>query len=256
MSFQPKSLILLPTYNEANNLPSIVLAILTILPKTHILVVDDNSPDGTGRLADSLSQKYKDQVFVMHRAAKQGLGKAYLAAFRYAVDHGYEHILQMDADFSHPVEVLPKLLAALKNYDFVLGSRYVAGGGVSNWGFVRRLISRGGNFYAKLVLGQKVQDLTGGLKAFHHRVVKFLLSAPIQSVGYHFQIETTVRALSEGFTCKEVPFIFQERQAGHSKMSKKIFFEAFWQSIKLRFSLKTSKAPLSETPASLLPTND
>lgn len=251
-----KSVVILPTYNESENLPKIVPAILATLPQTHILVVDDNSPDGTGKIADDLSQQFPNQIFVLHRQAKEGLGRAYLAAFRHVLDLGYEQIIQMDADFSHPIEVLPHLLKGLESYDFVVGSRYISGGGVANWSLLRRLISRGGNLYAKIVLGQPIQDLTGGFKAFHRRVLKFLTNTPIQSVGYHFQIETTTRALNEGFSCGEIPFVFQERAQGHSKMSKSIFFEALWQTLQLRQTLKQQKKESAKAATtSLVPSN-
>ncbi len=233
-----KSLVVLPTYNEIDNLASMVEAILHQVTHINILVVDDNSPDGTGKLADELSQKYVGRLHVLHRSSKGGLGPAYLAGFQWAINQNFDHIIQMDADFSHPIALIPKLLEELQHHDFILASRYVKGGGTHNWGFLRRVISRGGNIYARIILQLGVKDLTGGFKAYHRRVLQFLLASPIQSKGYHFQIETTARAITHGFSFSEVPFVFVERQAGNSKMDKGIFFEAMAQTIKLKWTLK------------------
>ena len=232
------AIVVLPTYNEAENLQPIVAAILSELPKSRVLIVDDNSPDGTGRIADQLSQDRPGKVSVLHRAEKQGLGRAYLDGFARALDLGAEQIIQMDADFSHPPAVLPLLLAALKRYDFVLGSRYIPRGGVENWDLKRRCLSRMGNIYARLVLSLPVHDATGGLKAWNRRVLEYLLQAPIESSGYNFQIEMTAFALAAGFSCMEVPFLFSERRLGESKMSGNIIWEALIKTYQLRRKIK------------------
>jgi len=249
-----KSIVILPTYNEAANIVPMAKEILAQVPGIHILIVDDNSPDGTGDLADSLSQKLSDCIFVIHRKKKEGLGKAYLAGFQYCIYKGYERIVQMDADFSHPIPCLPKMLMQLDFHDFVLGSRYVPGGGTLNWGFIRRFISKAGNFYAKFLLNQPIKDLTGGFKAYNIKVIKFLLNCHIQSEGYSFQIETTFRALNKGFTCKEIPIIFKDRKLGKSKMSKKIIWEALIKTYKLK-NVKRSMFDRSPPHSTSIPKN-
>jgi dolichol-phosphate mannosyltransferase len=228
--------VVLPTYNEAVNLGRIVPEIRAQLPDSHrILVVDDNSPDGTGEVADRLAAE-SDDVEVLHRRRKEGLGPAYLAGFRRALDAGAELVVEMDADFSHDPGYLPQLLEASRGADLVLGSRYVPGGGVSDWGAIRRLISRGGSAYARLALGVQVRDLTGGFKVFNRRVLEAIDLDSIRSRGYAFQVETTYRALKRGFRVAEVPIVFSERTEGRSKMSRAIFAEAVWRvpAIRLR----------------------
>jgi dolichol-phosphate mannosyltransferase len=218
--------LVLPTYNEAENLESIVDAALSRLPPgSAILVVDDNSPDGTGDLADGLAAAH-EEVEVLHRGSKQGLGPAYVAGFRRALANGAELVLQMDADFSHDPADLPRLLAAAEGADLVLGSRYVDGGAVSDWGALRRLISRGGSAYARTLLGIGVADLTGGFKAFHRRVLEAIDLETIPSHGYAFQVETTYRAIRAGFRVVEIPIVFRDRRIGESKMTGSIVFEA------------------------------
>lgn len=233
-----KAMVVLPTYNEMSNLKRMVESLLAQQSPLQILIVDDNSPDGTGKLADQLSQAYPDKVFVCHRPCKEGLGKAYLEGFRKALDLGADFVIQMDCDFSHPVSLIPSLLNSLETHDFALASRYISGGGTQNWGFMRKLISRGGNFYARWVLNTPIKDLTGGFKAFRKEVVAFLLNCPLDSSGYSFQIETTSFARAAGFQYHEIPFLFVDRVAGHSKMSKGIIVEAFLKTWNLRNKLK------------------
>ncbi len=230
-------LVVLPTYNEAENLPSLTHEILSTLPQAQILVVDDASPDQTGKIANLLA-KEESRIHVLHRKKKEGLGKAYQAGFQRALAQGFEKIIQMDADGSHPPSLLPSFMQALDHYDFVLGSRYISQGGVKNWSFFRQLISKSGNLYARTLLSSPIRDLTGGFKGFRRTVLEYLLQTPITSEGYCFQIETTFRALRNGFTYKEIPFIFTERRSGKSKMNKAIVWEAIWGVYRLRNSLK------------------
>jgi dolichol-phosphate mannosyltransferase len=194
----------------------------------HVLVVDDNSPDGTGEIADQLANEL-DYVSVLHRERKEGLGPAYLAGFRRALANGAELVLEMDCDFSHDPNDVPRLLAAARDADLVLGSRYVAGGAVRNWGVVRRFVSAGGSWYARVLLGTRIRDLTGGFKCYRRPVLEAIDLDAIESKGYAFQIETTYRALRAGFKVVEVPITFVDREAGGSKMSKAIVLEAIWK---------------------------
>jgi dolichol-phosphate mannosyltransferase len=233
----PGAWLILPTYNEAENVEAIVRASLEQLASTGrahtILVVDDGSPDGTGRIADRLAAEH-DEVRVLHRPAKLGLGRAYLAGFDVALGEGAELVLEMDADFSHDPADLPRLIAAADSADLVLGSRYVPGGGVENWGALRRALSRGGSWYARVVLGVPVRDLTGGFKCFNRRVLDAIDRGGIRSDGYGFQIELTYRAIEAGFGVTEVPILFRERREGHSKMTTRIALEAVWKVPALR----------------------
>ena len=228
-----KTLIIIPTYNEKENLPLLVEAIFKIVPQVSILVVDDSSPDGTGQLADELA-KQDQRVHVFHRTEKEGLGKAYAAGFDWALARDYELIFEMDCDFSHRPEHLPEFLDKIKNADVVLGSRYIKGGGTENWGFMRKLISGGGNTYARSVLGLPYRDLTGGFKCFRRKVLEALPLHALYSFGYCFQIELTTRAHRKGFKIVETPITFPDRTRGESKMSGKIFKEAFVTVWKLR----------------------
>ena len=229
--------LVLPTYNEAENIDRFVRAVLPRLASSglehHLLVVDDNSPDGTGSLADGLAAEF-DEVEVLHRPAKHGLGRAYLAGFRRALDSGAELVLEMDADFSHDPADVPRLIKAAETADLVLGSRYVRGGGVSDWGLLRRMVSRGGCWYAQHLLGVPVRDLTGGFKCFNRRVLETIPLDDVHADGYGFQIELTYYALKAGFTVVEVPITFRERQMGTSKMSPRIAIEAVWKVPALR----------------------
>jgi dolichol-phosphate mannosyltransferase len=221
--------VVLPTYNEAENLERIVAATLDQLPASgRILVVDDNSPDGTGEIADRLADS-SEAIEVLHRARKEGLGPAYLAGFQIALDAGADRIIEMDADFSHDPAYLPALIEATETADLAIGSRYVPGGGVSDWGPMRRFISRGGSAYARAALGLPVRDLTGGFKCFRRRVLEAIDLDTIEARGYAFQVETTYRAIKEGFRVVEVPITFKDRTDGTSKMSKSIVAEAIWR---------------------------
>src|SRR6218665_3428593 len=234
--------LILPTYNEAENIERIVAAALPQLAATglehRILVVDDGSPDGTGQIADRLAAENPDAVEVLHRTSKDGIGPAYLAGFRRALDGGADLLMEMDSDFSHDPADIPRLVAAAERSDLVLGSRYVNGGGVTDWGLIRRLISRGGSLYAKLILGIPVNDLTGGFKCFRRSVLDQLDLAAVAADGYGFQIEMTYRAIKSGFRVEEVPIVFRDRTAGTSKMSAKIAVEAFWKVPLLRFRVR------------------
>ena len=231
------ALVIIPTYNEAENLEPITTAVLAAEARVDVLVVDDNSPDGTGRLADALAAK-NPRIRVLHRAQKQGLGKAYLHAFRWALDESYQYVIEMDADFSHDPKYLPSLLdEAMAGTDLVLGSRYVEGGGTVNWGPGRRAISKGGSLYARSILGVGIQDLTGGFKCFRRAVLEAIDLNAVKSSGYAFQIELTYRALKAGFKIKELPIVFEDRRVGQSKMSRKIFVEALTMVWKLKLSV-------------------
>ncbi len=221
--------LVLPTYNEAENLESMVAAVREHLP-THsrVLVVDDSSPDGTGEIADRLAADDAD-LEVLHRPVKDGLGRAYVEGFGRALAGGADLIAQMDADFSHDPADLPRLLTATADADLALGSRYVPGGGVEDWGPIRRLISRGGSFYARTILGLGVHDLTGGFKVFRRSLLERLDLETISAQGYTFQVETTYRAIGAGARVVEVPIVFRDRQLGRSKMSSRIVAEAIWR---------------------------
>ena len=229
-----KPLVIIPTYNESENLPRLLDRVAEALPQGDVLVVDDNSPDGTGRLADERASA-DARVHVLHRAGKEGLGKAYLAGFRWALERDYTHIFEMDADFSHDPAMLPVFLAAAARADLVLGSRWVAGGGTVDWPLSRQLISRAGSLYARTILGVGVRDLTGGFKCFNRRVLEAIDLDTVQTRGYGFQIELTYRATTRGFTVVEVPIRFADRVAGQSKMSARIMAEAFTMVWKLRY---------------------
>jgi dolichol-phosphate mannosyltransferase len=230
----PRAIVCLPTYNERENLEPMLRALAD--KGVHVLVIDDNSPDGTGELADRLGTEL-DHVSVLHRDRKEGLGPAYLAGFRRALADGAELILEMDCDFSHdPADVPRLILAAEEGADLVLGSRYVSGGAVRNWGALRRFVSTGGSFYARLLLGTSVRDLTGGFKCYRRQVLETIDLDSVRSKGYAFQIETTYRALRAGFRVVEIPITFVDREAGGSKMSKAIVAEAVWKVPLLRFA--------------------
>jgi dolichol-phosphate mannosyltransferase len=232
--------LILPTYNEAENVEAIVTAAGEVLACAapagfRVLVVDDGSPDGTGEIADRLAAEH-DWVGVLHRAEKNGIGPAYLAGFRHALDRDAGYVLEMDSDFSHDPADLGRLLEAVHaGADLALGSRYVPGGGVSDWGLLRRFISEGGSTYARWVLGLRVRDLTGGFKCFRREVLEAIHLEDVRSQGYAFQVELTYRAVRAGFRVVEVPIIFRDRQRGESKMSWRIAVEAMWLVPLLRF---------------------
>lgn len=230
------ALVIIPTYNELENLEPIVTEVLAADPRIEVLVVDDNSPDGTGRLADQLAARDR-RVHVLHREKKEGLGRAYLAGFAWALQGPYRLIFEMDADFSHDPKYLPRFLAeAEAGADVVLGSRYVEGGGTVNWGIGRRILSRGGSLYARTILGLDQRDLTGGFKCFRREVLESLELESVRSTGYAFQIELTWRAVRKGFKVVEIPIVFEDRRVGQSKMSRRIFLEAVTMVWKLRWS--------------------
>jgi dolichol-phosphate mannosyltransferase len=228
------ALIIVPTYNERENLPSIVPEILSQDDGLHVLVVDDNSPDGTGQLADDLAAESGGRVFVLHREAKEGLGRAYLAGFRWALEREFDLIFEMDADFSHDPKYLPDFLSAIKSADVVLGSRYISGVNVVNWPMSRLLLSYFANVYTRIVTGLPLRDATGGFKCFRREVLAAIDLDNVRSNGYSFQIEMSFRASKKGFKIKEIPIVFVDRQAGASKMSKKIAREAVWMVWRLR----------------------
>ena len=232
----PRALIVLPTYDERENLPLIIDAILEEVPDLHVLVVDDSSPDGTGELADEIAAR-EGRVHVMHRAAKEGLGRAYIAGFKWALERAYPLIFEMDADFSHQPKYLPAFLEAAESADLVLGARYVAGGGTEGWGLRRQILSRGGNLYARLALGLPFHDLTGGFKCFRRRVLETIDLDEVRSSGYVFQIELTWRAYQAGCRIVEVPIVFPDRTRGQSKMSQSIVREAMVNVLRLRTGL-------------------
>jgi dolichol-phosphate mannosyltransferase len=232
--------LILPTYNEAENVRAIVTAAGDVLAGAapdgfRVLVVDDRSPDGTGELAEELAAEHV-WAEVLHRSEKNGIGPAYLAGFRYALDRGAGYVMEMDSDFSHDPADLARLLEAARNdADLALGSRYVTGGGVRDWGLLRRFVSQGGSTYARLVLGLSVHDLTGGFKCFRREVLEAIQFDGVRSQGYAFQVELTYRAVQAGFRVVEVPIVFRDRERGQSKMSWRIALEAMWLVPRLRF---------------------
>ncbi len=232
----------LPTYNERENLEAMIEALgKEIGDGDVVLVIDDSSPDGTGEIADRLAAE-RAWVRVLHRPNKEGLGPAYLAGFRQALELGADLVMEMDCDFSHDPADVPRLVAATADADLVIGSRYVPGGGTRNWGLLRRLISRGGSLYAQLLLGVPVRDLTGGFKCYRRVVLETIDLDAIDSKGYAFQIETTYRAIRAGFRVEEAPIVFVDREVGGSKMSKAIVLEAVWKVPALRLATLRSRA--------------
>jgi dolichol-phosphate mannosyltransferase len=221
-------LVIIPTYQERENLPLIVARLRSAVPTADVLVADDNSPDGTGKIADELAAS-DDHIHVLHRAGKEGLGAAYVAGFRWALDEGYDVVVEMDADGSHQPEQLPRLLDALTTADVVLGSRWVAGGEVQNWPKSREVLSRGGNLYTRLALGIPLRDATGGYRAYRAKVLRSFDLDTVRSQGYCFQVDLALRSLERGFRVVEVPIVFVERSLGASKMSRAIVAEALWR---------------------------
>ncbi|WP_406002028.1 polyprenol monophosphomannose synthase [Streptomyces sp. NBC_00829] len=223
-----RALVIIPTYNEAENIKPIVARVRAAVPAVDILVADDNSPDGTGKIADELAAQ-DEQVHVLHRKGKEGLGAAYLAGFAWGIEHGYGVLVEMDADGSHQPEELPRLLTALKGADLVLGSRWVPGGRVVNWPKSREFLSRGGSTYSRLLLGVPIRDVTGGFRAFRAETLQGLGLTEVASQGYCFQVDLARRAVAAGFHVVEVPITFVERELGDSKMSRDIVVEALWR---------------------------
>jgi len=229
-----RPLVLVPTYNERDNLPPLVEQLLRCM-NVRVMIVDDASPDGTGELADRLAAEHPDRLFVLHRAGKEGLGKAYIAGFHWGLDHGYDLLFEMDADFSHEPRHLPQFINAIRaGADVVLGSRYIPRGGTRNWSLLRRLISRGGSLYAQIILGLPFHDLTGGFKCFRRRALEAIDLDSITANGYGFQIEVTYRCYKRGLRIVETPIVFVDRRVGQSKMSRNIVYEAMWMVWKLR----------------------
>lgn len=234
----PRAVVCLPTYDERENIESMIEALARVIDPSRdvVLVLDDNSPDGTGQIADRLAAD-RPWLEVMHRAGKEGLGRAYLAGFERALAEGAELVVEIDCDFSHDPADVPRLIAACEGgADVALGSRYVAGGGTQNWGLARRIISRGGSAYARIVLGVRVRDLTGGFKCFRRPVLEALDLGAVGTRGYAFQIEMTYRALRKGFTVVELPIVFTDRVLGGSKMSRSVVLEAIWRVPLLRLA--------------------
>jgi dolichol-phosphate mannosyltransferase len=234
------ALVIIPTYNEAENIKSIVGRVRQAVPDAHVLVADDNSPDGTGKLADELAAE-DDHVQVMHRKGKEGLGAAYLAGFRWGMEHDYGVLIEMDADGSHQPEELPRLLTALKSADLVLGSRWIPGGRVVNWPKSREYLSRGGSTYSRLLLDVPIHDVTGGYRAFRKETLEGLGMSEVASAGYCFQVDLAWRAVKAGFHVIEVPITFVERERGDSKMSRNIVAEALWRVTAWGVSSRASK---------------
>jgi len=229
-----KALVIVPTYNELENLPRIVPQILAKDERLHVLVVDDNSPDGTGQLADKMAAESNGRIFVLHREQKAGLGQAYLAGFRWALEHTFDLMFEMDADFSHDPKYLPDFLTAIEEADLVIGSRYISGVNVINWPMGRLLLSYYANVYSRVVTGLPLRDGTGGFKCFRRKVLESIDLDRVRSNGYAFQIEMSFRAYKKGFKIKEIPIVFVDREVGVSKMSKKIVREAIWMVWRLR----------------------
>lgn len=235
-----RALIIFPTYNERDNIEKIVHAVLPLDPRINVLIVDDNSPDGTGEIADRLAAQER-KVHVLHREKKEGLGRAYIAGFRWALENGFDFVFEMDADFSHGPEYIKDFLREIQHHDLVIGSRYINGVNVINWPMSRLLLSYSANVYTRWVTGLPLRDATGGFKCFRRKVLETLDFDSIGSNGYSFQIEVSMRVWKKGFRIKEIPIIFYDRTAGESKMSRKIVREAIWMVWLLRFKAALGK---------------
>ena len=238
-----KTLIIVPTYNEAKNLPLLLKQVMALgISGLELLIVDDNSPDGTAQVVEDTGAKYQNRVHLLRRARKEGLGPAYVAGFKEALRLGADVVIQMDADLSHPPQSIPVMLESIKVADVVVGSRYVPGGGVtSNWGLSRRLLSRGGDLYVRWILGLRVHDTKSGFKAFRRTVVESLPLEALHSKGYIFQSELIYLCQKMGFDVTEVPYVFLDRQEGRSKMSLRIIVEALWRSYQIRWAWRGIK---------------
>ena len=244
-----KTLIIIPTYNELENLRPLLEKVFSFAPDTDVLVVDDNSSDGTGKLADEIHEE-NPQVNVLHRAGKLGLGTAYIAGFKYAVAQNYDAAFEMDADFSHDPHYLPDFLKAIENADLVIGSRYIPGGNTPDWSPVRKFISGGGNIFARFMLGIPVHDCTAGYRCYRREVLESIELDTIQSEGYAFQIEMAYRVSQKGFKIVETPIVFMDRRVGKSKMSRQIVIEGFTYVLLARFAKKPAKGAVSLQPSS------
>lgn len=232
-----KTLIVIPTYNEAENIFTLLDAVHAQVPETDILVVDDNSPDGTATMVETRMKEDK-RLSILKRPGKLGLGSAYIAGFKVALERGYDAIFEMDADFSHNPKYLPGFIEAIKEADLVLGSRYVEGGGVENWALSRKIISIGGSLYARIILGVPYRDLTGGFKCFRRETLAAIDLDGVHSEGYSFQIEMTYRVHKKGLRIREIPIVFADRLGGKSKMSWKIFIEAIYRVWQMRWTVR------------------
>ena len=240
MNQPQRALIIFPTYNERDNIEKIVHAVIPLDPRIHVLIVDDSSPDGTGEVADRLATEL-NKVNVLHRQEKEGLGRAYIAGFRWAIERKFDFIFEMDADFSHSPEYIRDFLKTIQDYDLVIGSRYISGVNVINWPMSRLLLSYFANVYTQIVTGLPLRDATGGFKCFRREVLEAIDLDLVKSTGYAFQIEMSMRAWKKGFRIKEMPIIFYDRVAGQSKMSKKIMREAVWMVWALRLKAMFGK---------------
>src|SRR5262249_2466271 len=245
--FSVKSLIVIPTYNERENIASLLHDVLQCVPTTDVLVIDDNSPDGTGELVDELASR-DPRIHTLHRPGKQGLGTAYVRGFQYAIEHDYELVFEMDADYSHDPKYLPNFLHAAERADLVIGSRYVKGGGTPNWSALRRFISGGGNIFARAVLGIPVHDCTSGYRCYRTAALQTLNLSAIRAQGYAFQVELAYNFWKRGYRIREVPIVFMDRRVGQSKMSRQIFLEAFLWVVRTRF---TGDTEVRQTPTML-----
>ena len=230
-----RSLIVIPTYNERENIGALLERVFDAAPATDVLIIDDNSPDGTGQVVDALAAR-DPRVHALHRAGKLGLGTAYVRGFRYAMEEGYDLVFEMDADFSHDPRYLPGFFAAAQNADLVIGSRYIPGGGTPNWSPLRKIISGGGNTFARLVLGIPIHDCTGGYRCYRVAALRTLNLDAISAQGYAFQVELAYNIWRSGYRWREVPIIFEDRRVGQSKMSRKIFIEAFLWVLRARLT--------------------
>lgn len=237
-----KTLIIIPTYNESENVEKLLELIYEVKNDLNILIVDDNSPDKTYEIIERLMEKkYKGKLFIHKRSGKLGLGTAYIAGFKWALERDYDYIFEMDADFSHNPKYIPEFLKEAKTHDLVIGSRYVPGGGVVNWGIIRKFISRGGSLYSRIILGAPIKDFTGGFKCFKRKTLENLNLDKIVSNGYSFQVELNYKVWLKGMKIKETPIIFEDRTLGQSKMSKKIFLEAILKVLWMRVNKKYLK---------------
>jgi dolichol-phosphate mannosyltransferase len=248
-----KSLIVIPTYNERENIAGLIDDVLTMVPTTDLLIIDDNSPDGTGELVDAISAQ-DTRVHVVHRPGKLGLGTAYVLGFQYAIDNGYDLVFEMDADYSHDPKYLPDIFAAAGDADLVIGSRYVKGGDTPNWSALRKFISGGGNTFARMVLFIPFHDCTGGYRCYRTNALRQLNLSLISTQGYAFQVEMAYVFWKRGFRVREVPIVFMDRRVGKSKMSRKIFLEAFLWVVRTRFQGDpVVKAPPPVQPLPMYP---